>query len=59
MSITVNWNGTETTISSSNAYAIYEDWVQGEIDLSTSQIKMCESFLTDEEIDEIEYNNGG
>ena len=59
MGISVNWNGTETVISSSNAYAIYEDWVQGDIDLSTSQIKACESFLTDEEIEEIEYENGG
>ena len=59
MGITIDWKGTETTISSSNAYAIYEDWVQGEIDLSTSQIKACEGFLTDEEIEEIEYENGG
>ena len=45
------------TINQNTAYEIYEDWYNGEVELSTSQQKYCESFLTDEEIEEIEYGD--
>ena len=63
MAITVDWNGSETPITSSNAYAIYQDYVEGDIDdMSSAAINACKNYLSDDEVDEIEenyYNNGG
>jgi len=43
-------------ITSGNAKEIYLKWKHGEIDLEVSQQKYCESFLSPQDWDEIEYD---
>ena len=45
-------------ITSSNAYQIYSDWKSGKVELSTAQQKYTERFLTQEQMDQIEYDTG-
>lgn len=48
----------DTKISADNAKEIYTKWKKGEVELSASQQKYTESFLSPEEIDQIEYDTG-
>ena len=53
MAIAVDGYG---NITQSNAKEIYTAWKRGEVDLDKTQQKKCESFLSPEEIDEVQYD---
>lgn len=53
MAISVEGYG---NITQGNAKEIYTAWKRGEVDLNPSQQKKCESFLSPEEIDEVQYD---
>lgn len=53
MAISVEGYG---NITQANAKEIYVAWKRGEVQLDPSQQKKCESFLTPEEMDEVQYD---
>lgn len=54
MAISVDGYG---NITQGNAKEIYVAWKRGEVELSQVQQKKCESFLTPEEMDEVQYDS--
>ena len=55
MAISVDGYG---NITQGNAKEIYVAWKRGEVELSQVQQKKCESFLSPEELDEVQYDSG-
>lgn len=55
MAISVDGYG---NITQGNAKEIYVAWKRGEVQLDPSQQKKCESFLSPEELDEVQYDSG-
>lgn len=53
MAISVEGYG---NITQANAKEIYVAWKRGEVQLDPSQQKKCESFLTPEDMDEVQYD---
>ena len=53
MAISVEGYG---NITQGNAKEIYVAWKRGEVQLDPSQQKKCESFLTPEDMDEVQYD---
>ena len=53
MAISVEGYG---NITQGNAKEIYVAWKRGEVQLNPSQQKKCESFLTPEDMDEVQYD---
>ena len=55
MAISVDGYG---NITQGNAKEIYVAWKRGDVELSQIQQKKCESFLSPEDMDEVQYDSG-